>query len=489
MRQEGERTQKFALALLGGALLGCQKTPTPVPTPLADQDPLVIPRPKQQQRRGQGFAVTPETCLVLPPGAGLLEKQAARVLQEALRLPIVTSAPKRDAIVLQRASLPETPQKPEGYALLVEETGVVVSGTDSQGLLWGAQTLRQLWNPSTRRFPGVAIQDWPSLPLRAVHLFHGQRALPFHQKLIDRVFSPLKLNALFLQVEQVRWNHDPTIAPTWAGTPEQVAQELAYARERGMTLYPLVQSFGHLGWLLNNPKNRAFAEDPATPYALCLTDPKAVAYLEGFLAEIDTLFDAPTFHVGLDEVRLRGRFPYRSRPMRANELFLKGARHWHRFFAQRGKSICLWADMALHAPEVNPSFGTAPSAAEAAKIRAGLPRELWLADWQYGEHEAFPSLELLKKEGYQKLLAASWWRPRNIQKLSAAAAQVGAQGLIQTTWCGYESHEGVLQTPEKRQFDAMVLAAEYFWNGGGPAPELLPYRPAAVFDQRFSAPS
>ena len=133
---------------------------------------------------------------------------------------------------------------------------------------------------------------------------------------------------------------------------------------------------------------------------------------EGFLAEIDTLFDAPSFHVGLDEVRLRGRFPYRSRPLRASELFLKGAHHWHRFFAQRGKSICLWGDMALHAPEVNPSFGTAPSAAEAAKIRARLPRDLWLADWQYGEHEAFPSLEQLKEEGYQKLLAASWWRPR-----------------------------------------------------------------------------
>jgi hypothetical protein len=32
-----------------------------------------------------------------------------------------------------------------------------------------------------------------------------------------------------------------------------------------------------------------------------------------------------------------------------------------------------------------------------------------------------------------------------------------------------------------------VLAAEYFWNGGGPTPEELPFSPEAVFDQYWSA--
>ena len=59
-------------------------------------------------------------------------------------------------------------------------------------------------------------------------------------------------------------------------------------------------------------------------------------------------------------------------------------------------------------------------------------------------------------------------------------------GCLQTTWCGYESNESVLDTEERRQFTAMVLAAEYFWNGGkGPTPDKLPYDPAEVFRRQF----
>src|SRR5262249_46491267 len=140
--------------------------------------------------------------------------------------------------------------------------------------------------------PSAQIEDWPTLSLRAVHLFHGKEALPFHEKLIDRVFSPLKVNALFLQAEQVRWDHDPQVAPIWAGTKDQVKAEIAFARAHGLTVYPLVQSYGHMEWLFTHEANRAYAEDPDTPYALNFTDPTAVKYLEGFEDEADRLFGA-----------------------------------------------------------------------------------------------------------------------------------------------------------------------------------------------------
>lgn len=466
-----------------------QLTPLPVPVPRHDRaTPLLVPRPKEvRHSAGGGFVLQATTPLVVRGSLTLQEQRAVRALQDALKarlgqpLPLVT-APTPHAIQLGGPKLPSTPLKPEGYALTVGPDGVVLSGSDARGLFWAVQTLLQLFVSKTELAP-ISIRDWPTLSLRAVHLFHGHRALPFHQKLIQRVFAPLKLNALFLEVEQVRWDTDPSVAPAWAGTKPELAQEIAFARERNLTVYPLLQSLGHMGWLLGKGSNSRFAEDPAIPYALCLNDPAAVQYLERFVAEADELFQAPAFHVGLDEVAMRGRFPYRSRPTPAPELFLKGVRHWRDFFAQRGKPIYIWADMALHAPEVNPSFGTAPRPADAAKIRHGIPRDVIVADWQYGEHETFPSLQQLQQEGFPLRVAASWYRPKNIQLLSRAAAQSGARGLIQTTWCGYESHEGILSTKEKRQFTAMVLAAEYFWNGGGPAPSELPFSPETLFDQ------
>ena len=454
--------------------------------------PLVlIPRPKEASLRGGvGFALRPETPLVVLGSLTSQEKRALTALQEALKARLgqplkVVSTPTPNAITLGGPRHPDTPLKPEGYLLTVRKDGVQLCGSDARGLFWAVQTLLQLFTSPTE-IASASIRDWPTLALRAVHLFHGHRALPFHQKLIERLLAPLKLNALFLQVEQARWDADPSVAPPWAGTKVQLREEIAFARERNMTVYPLLQSLGHMGWLLGRGSYSRFAEDPATPYTLCLNDPAAVASLERFVAEADDLFQAPAFHVGLDEVAMKGRFPYRSRPTAAPDLFLKGVQHWRDFFAARGKPIYVWADMALHAPEVNPSFGTAPHATDAAKIRAGIPKDVILADWQYGENEGFPSLRQLKGAGFPRLAAASWYRPKNIQMLSRAAAQVGAQGLIQTTWCGYESSEDILKTQEKRQFTAMVLAAEYFWNGGGPAPSELPFSPEAVFNERWA---
>ncbi|MDX1931044.1 MAG: glycoside hydrolase family 20 zincin-like fold domain-containing protein [Capsulimonadales bacterium] len=466
--------------------------------------PLVIPTPKRMSLDAVAapFRLSAATRLVLDsetPGS----RRAATVLRDAIRertgwtLPIVRAVTpgKGNAILLgvagkspkYRSGTLAPPQKPEGYRIQLP----YVVGSDEAGILWAVRTVVQLLATDDRGpyLPPVTISDWPTLAVRGVHLFHGRNALPFHERLIERVLSPFKLNTLVIQAEQVRWDHDPAVAPTWAGTPEQIRREIAFARERGLTVYPLVQSYGHMEWLFNKPKNRDFAEDPDTPYAVNFTDPSAVRYLEGFNAEADRVFAAPAFHIGLDEVTMRGRFPYRSAPRTFPELFVKAATHWHDFFARRHKPIWMWADMALHPSEVAPSFGTAPSPADAAKVRAGLPKDIVMVDWQYGAHDRFPSLRKLKEAGFKKLIAATWFNSDNIRNFAAAAAEEKILGCLQTTWCGYESSEAVLGTIERRQFTAMVLAAEYFWNGGAsPAPDRLPYLAEEVFARQWRGP-
>jgi hypothetical protein len=241
-----------------------------------------------------------------------------------------------------------------------------------------------------------------------------------------------------------------------------------------------------MAWLLDNSRNRKMAEDPLIPYALNYSDPKAVAYIDGFNHEADELFDAPGFHIGLDEVTMRGRFPYRSKPRTFPQMYVQAATHWHGFFQKRGKPVFMWADQALYAVEENPDFGTAPSAAAARAVREGLPKDIIMVDWQYGERADFPSLLRLKEAGFRNVVAATWYRPKNIQNFARAANEAGAMGAIQTTWAGYNSQESILATEQRQQFTAMVLAAEYFWNGGeGPAPDKLPYDPQRVFTEQW----
>ena len=54
--------------------------------------------------------------------------------------------------------------------------------------------------------PGGWVDDYPTLGWRGAHLFVGDHALPFHEKLIARVFTRLKMNALVLECEQARWD-------------------------------------------------------------------------------------------------------------------------------------------------------------------------------------------------------------------------------------------------------------------------------------------
>lgn len=472
----------------------------------ASQTPLLIPRPKFAafDSKSGGFTLTKDTVLVVADRPTREERLAVDLLRREiaqrfdLKLPQVTvsgekNRKRENRIVLAVGPTPKSrvrvPQRPEGYALSASPKLVQINGNDGRGVLWGVQTLLQLFGPGaavTPVAPAVAIRDWPTLSLRAVHLFQGQNALPFHQKLIDRIFSRYKMNALFLESEQSRWNHDPKVAPEWSGSRAQIKAEVEYARERGVTVYPLMQSYGHMAWLLDNDRNRGMAEDPKTPYAVNYSDPKAVAYMEGFNREADDLFGAPGFHIGLDEVTMRGRFPYRSRPKTFPQMYVQAATHWHGFFQKRGKPLYMWADMALCANEENPDFGTAPSAAAAKAVREGLPKDIIMMDWQYGERKDFPSLRRLKAAGFKNVVAATWYRPKNIQNFALAANEAGALGAIQTTWAGYDSQESILDTEHRQQFTAMILAAEYFWNGGeGLAPDKLPYDPKKVFAEQW----
>ncbi|MFM7320859.1 MAG: glycoside hydrolase family 20 zincin-like fold domain-containing protein, partial [Armatimonadota bacterium] len=431
--------------------------------------PILLPTPKRRVDRPGVFRLRPDTPVVAAADAPSTRRLLA--VLEAL----IGSPPRRvdrppttgPCIVLGDPNL-APPPNPEGYVLQATPNRISLSGRDPAGLGWAVETFTQL---ATADSAGpllhcTRIDDWPSLAFRGVHLFHGKDALPFHRKLIDRVLAPGKLNRLLIQCEQVRWNADPTVAPTWAGTPDQIREECAFARSRGIAVHPLVQGYGHMEWLFSKPANRNFAEDPETPYAVHFEDPGARGYLERFIEEANAVFSAGATHVGLDEVTMRGRFPYRSAGRGFSELFATAAKHWRDFLAARGAETWMWADMLLHPTEVAPCFGTAPTPEDARAVRSALPKDIVLFDWQYEPRPRYPSLDLLRREGFGRRVAATWFDPEGIRSFAAAAVANDAWGALQTTWCGYESKEAVLETSERRQFTAMVAAAEHFWNGG-----------------------
>ncbi len=466
--------------------------------------PTIIPTPKSVRMAGLMLRLDARSRLVIGGHAGARERMAALVVQSELRsafglaVPIVRGkqAPSGGTAIVfgiagrkrGRASavVPQSvhaPGKAEGYCVRIGRLRAIVAGQDAQGVLYGAQTVCQLLR---RDAHGAAllpaqIDDYPSLGWRGAHLFVGSRALPFHTRLIARLFARLKYNNLVLECEQAKWNALGRAAPPWAMSKADLARELCFARAYGIQVTPLVNSVGHMGWLFADKANLPLAEDPQRPYAARVSSPAADRVLFRLYDEVLETFHSPALHIGGDEATLRGRFPWRSRAQypAVADAYVAHVRRLHDYLKKKHVRAWLWADMLL-APGETQDFCNAPSLAQAHQMRAMLPHDLVLFDWHYAARGDFSSPRRLQNAGFGTVIGASWNNPANIAVFSKALAAQKERGLLQTTWAGYNSRAENL-THEAAQFSAFVVAAEEAWNGGRTDAAHLPFDPARVF--------
>ena len=462
---------------------------------------LLIPQPKHVRLSGALLRLTAGVRLIAEPKAGPLGRMAALSVGAALRrLGLPLNGPKRGVEIVfgEPSKVPAIAKllrdakalpcsHAEGYVLIVGPHQIVVAGHDPHGTFYGAQTLCQMLDKNAGGVyaHGGIITDYPSLSWRGVHLFVGNHALPFHQKLIGRVLSRLKMNNLVLQCEQAKWDALGPAAPPWAMSNADLKAEITFARRYGMTVTPLVNSAGHLPWLFQDPANLPLAEDPQTPYAANVSNPQTYVKLFRLYDEVQNTFHSDTLHVGGDEITQRGRFPYRSireYPTVA-AAFTAHIAKLHDHLKAHGVKTMLWSDMLLSPGDAKDATN-APTLAQAAWMRAGLPHDIILTDWHYSADDPFTSPLLLRRAGFGPVIGGTWAVPGNIAGFSRALTGQHQRGLLQTTWAGYNSSEANLKY-EKRQFAAFVLAADCAWNGGALDPKCLPYDPDKVFDKLY----
>lgn len=461
----------------------------------------VIPEPQEMTVTGSDFVLTRDTKIVVPDAAKPEDLRGAKSFAQEVKLlygfePKVVrekqsagatslifvgeaSASKRLAAMAAEDGV-SVPGKNEGYALEVTPKRVLVLGHDRVGSFYGMQTLKQLVKSSPKEvaIQGCSIRDWPSLPFRGALLFTGNQALPFHKKLVDRIFSRFKMNHLIIEVDNIKWKSDPTIALDWSMDQEDLRKDIRYANESFIQVSPLLQSLGHCGWMFKNGRNQDLAENPDRPYAYCPSNPRTYDFILPFYDEVVQLFNRPRFvHIGHDEVQEPGGFPRHEecKKRSAEQIFVDDTLRVREHLAKKGARVMMWGDMMLAKGDA-PDATNAENPEKAKWIRDQLPKDVIITDWHYapGKPEDFRSLRIFMDEGHDAI-ASTWFTPANIEAFSKQAKNVGAMGLLQTTWAGFNSHEGNLKESFP-QFSAMVLAAEYAWNSGRTPLEKLPYR-------------
>ncbi len=134
-----------------------------------------------------------------------------------------------------------------------------------------------------------------------------------------------------------------------AYSPREVKEILAAATDAGLEVIPLVQTFGHLEFVLKHPRFSALREDPGSAHDLCPLHPQTAALARELLDQtLDLHPGVRAVHLGGDEVRALGRHPATARAIAARGRAAVYRRHLDPLLARaaaRGVRALIWDDM------------------------------------------------------------------------------------------------------------------------------------------------
>lgn len=469
----------------------------------------IIPKPKEASFVGgepMALARNVRVYVGENPGADI-EKAVAFLVEDlrdyydigarVVRGRVPANVPKGSIVLGESSRLPraaelaglELPDNDEGYVLRVTPEVAAISARTPRGVFYGVTTLLQLVTVDEK---GVAlraaqIRDWPTLPFRGIHALSGKDAGDEIARAVRNLMARYKINTLVWECEYIIWDTAPEIEHPRYGMTKAEARKVIEAADRNMVeIIPLVQSLGHSEWIFTNDQNLDIAEDPETPYAYMVTNPRTYEFIFAVYQEALDFFKPRTFHIGHDEVTMRGRFPYRSAwtGKSVTELVAEDIIKLHEWFTERGVRIMMWGDMAL-APGEAPDATFAPSIEEAKKRRELLPRDTIITDWHYAaaKPEEYTSIKIWKDEGLE-VIGCPWFNPHNIANLTQAVIANDGLGMLQTTWAGFNFRITGNES-SWYQYWQYIIAAHYAWSGDTTEPHDLPFSARDEFLRTF----
>ncbi len=330
----------------------------------------VIPQPNSVTTGSGHFRLVAETAIVATADAAPEAEKLAAALRPATGFPFIIEerAPVGARAITMRVDASLAPELgTEGYRLTVTPQEIAIAASSSAGLFYGGQSLRQLLPPDINggklvkrawRVPSVDISDRPRFPFRGALVDPARHFIPLAnlEKLIDG-FAFHKLNRVhihFTDDQGWRLPIEPTDAElaehqlpradfanligigsqrretmvgragtTFDGaqrfdgvphggsyTREEIAELVAYTRDRHMEIVPEVEMPGHLGAAIaanptlgNYPERRLEVNRAwGVHEAILRPTERNIAFMRLVIIKVMQMFpDSKLIHIGGDE--------------------------------------------------------------------------------------------------------------------------------------------------------------------------------------------
>lgn len=292
----------------------------------------IIPAPAQLQEQDGCFQMDAKSAIKAdcPEAESVAEFFSEKLAAHTgLHLPV---GKRKGDIVLSLD--PDCGLPDEGYLLEVNPEGVKAVASSASGLFYAMQSFLQLLpfdkEGASWSAPCVSIKDYPRFEWRGFHVDPCRHFISAEdvKRHID-VMAAYKLNIMhwhltddqgwrieikrypeLTEVGAWRREFDGTVYGGYY-TQEEIADVVAYAAERFITVVPEIEMPGHsMAAIRAIPELSCTKEHVSTFYTwgspdivLCLGDERMFEFLDNVAAEVSALFPGEYYHIGGDECK------------------------------------------------------------------------------------------------------------------------------------------------------------------------------------------
>jgi len=355
--------------------------------------------------------------------------------------------------------------------------------------------------------------------------------MPRYEYLGDFIkrLAALKINFILLEYEdKFPYEKHPVLVHPLALTKDQVEGLIKTAKENYIELTPLVQSFGHVEYVLKHDEYAHLAEQVEEDFSplvsrrwqYCPLNPDSLKMFREMASEVMEIHaDAKFFHAGADETFFLGQCP-RCKEYVAKHglsaLFVDYMNRVGSIITAKGKIPILWYDYLTNVPKDTPN----------------LSRDFWIMYWEYrmgsrsvpfvrwaglelsgrelldevpqyvldtfkkywddggfpDQIRGFPYIRYFRDLGFNVLGAARYqgdWRIRvpNTMAFCEALVEDGGEGIVNTHWPGKGIYPLFYGGSEPLEVSWLPIAAtaESAWSAGRVSRERFDSKFATVF--------
>lgn len=383
----------------------------------------------------------------------------------------------------------ESMQPGDSYLLRVTNEDMFIVSKSMGGFFHGVVTFQQAGesfvvtkDKSTKKMvleiPTMDIHDFPDLEMRAVHVdLKAQLHSLDYLKNYVRLMARYKINTIVWEWEdKFPYKKHPDIKHSIAFNHDETAELMELCQVYGIESIPLVQTFGHLEFVLKHEQYQHLKEsrdmeyDPSRTLDICPLHDETLPLLEDMISDIVSYYPKSRFiHVGGDEVYTIGTCDKCKAFIEEagngdvskgkSKLYVSHMNNIAKIVKGFGKIPMIWHDFLLKYPDCIDEFN----------------KDVVIVYWMYGKdknpHDFADEIKFFKEKGFKVLAASSVnsdfqfaipnydLRIQNIYELNRALAQIpdGTLGALLTNWA-------VCRAPIDTTLPGMLFFAENAWN-------------------------